>query len=281
MGGIVVITSPTSLSDDARQALVDFGPDLVIIAGGTAAISQETEQAIDDAGDWTVDRAFGTGRDATAAEVSKVLAERGIGRPLVTGSGEVVGDVNLGGKLHADSLGVDSNTKVTNLNADLLDGTDSSDFAKADHSHAAQGLPETVVDAIGPGADSTVVLTEADGTKTILSAAVSAPSMTCSSGSPQHEYLARITGQNSGAVGNATADAVVTVDSTTMTDNPTLRRVVNFEHHESYASEWVFAVGTGNHTFRLLADVTGAESGAEMHFDHASLAVQHVGSSCV
>lgn len=103
----------------------------------------------------------------------------------------------------------------------------------------------------------------------------------CSSGSPQHRYLARVTGQNDGAVGNSNADAVITVDSTSMTDNPSLRNLVNFERYEAYATEWLFNVGSGSHTFRFLANMNPSESGAKMHFHHASLVVQHVGSACV
>jgi hypothetical protein len=128
VGGIVLITSPASLSDSARQALVDFNPDIVVIAGGMAAISVAVEAQIDAAGPWSVVRKAGAGRDQTAAALASVLTDFQVGRPALSGVRQVVGDVNVGGRLHADALAVEQNSLVANLNADLLDGLHAAAF---------------------------------------------------------------------------------------------------------------------------------------------------------
>lgn len=132
LGGIVVITSPTSLGDPARDALVAFAPDLVVIAGGTAAISSDTAAAVDAAGPWSVVRKSGPTRDDTAAALASVLDDLGVDRPGLVGDGQVIGDLSVGGQVHADTLAVESDTHVANLNADLLDGLDSTDFLAND-----------------------------------------------------------------------------------------------------------------------------------------------------
>jgi hypothetical protein len=104
VGGIVVITSPTSLSDAARQTLVDFAPDTVVIAGGRGAVSDAVAAQIDAAGPWDVVRKAGAGRDQTAAALATVLTDLGVGRPALTGARQVVGDVRVGGLVHADTL---------------------------------------------------------------------------------------------------------------------------------------------------------------------------------
>jgi hypothetical protein len=139
VGGIVVITSTGSLGDPARQALVDFDPDLVVIAGGTAAISDATAAQIAAAGPWEVVRKSGPTRDDTAAAIATLLVDLGVGRPALTGDGQVIGDVRVGGQVHADTLAVAKTDHVANLNADLLDGLDSTDFL---------GVGDQAVDAV-------------------------------------------------------------------------------------------------------------------------------------
>lgn len=128
LGGVILITPTTALSAPAQSALVAFNPDRVYIAGGVAAISAETEQAIDAAGGWDVVRKAGPTRDHTAAELATILTDLGVERPAVSGTPQIIGDVHLGGTLHADRLTVQSDSHVANLNADLLDGFDSTDF---------------------------------------------------------------------------------------------------------------------------------------------------------
>jgi hypothetical protein len=129
LGAPILITSPGGLSDSARAGLEAADPDVVIIAGGTAAISAATEQQIVDVCGCTVDRYAGTGRDATARLIADALDKYGVTRTVVVGDGgQVVGDVNIGGTLAVDALEVQSTGSVANLNADRLDGRDASDF---------------------------------------------------------------------------------------------------------------------------------------------------------
>lgn len=104
LGGITVTTPSTTLSDPARQALEDFAPEVVYVAGGTAAIDATTYEQVDSAGPWEVRRLPGVDRDDTARLVAAVLSDLGVGRPLLTGDGQVVGDAYLGGTLTADEL---------------------------------------------------------------------------------------------------------------------------------------------------------------------------------
>jgi hypothetical protein len=148
LGGIVVITGSGSLSSSARDALVAFDPDLVYIAGGTAAVSGATEEQIKAAGGWEVRRVAGAGRDQTAALLAQVLGDLGVGRPLVTGAGQVLGDATLGGTLTVDRLAVADPTVVANLNAERLGGFSADDFARR---------PANVVVVAADGGDHTSV----------------------------------------------------------------------------------------------------------------------------
>ncbi len=114
LGGILLVTSPTSWSTDADAALKKFSPDVVYIAGGTAAVSQDVEDAIDAAGPWEVRRKAGANRNATAALLGDVLTDLGVGRPVLTvaGSGQVVGDVYIGGNVNIGGMGAGNVTHV-------------------------------------------------------------------------------------------------------------------------------------------------------------------------
>ena len=101
LGGIVITTPSGSLSDPAELSLTEFAPEHVYIAGGAAAISDEVAAEIDALGPWSVERLAGANRDETAYLVGKVLADRGVGRPVLTGT-QVVGDSWVGGTMHAD-----------------------------------------------------------------------------------------------------------------------------------------------------------------------------------
>jgi hypothetical protein len=147
LGGIVVITSPSALSSAARDALVAYAPDLVVIAGGSAAISPAVEAAIDAAGPWTVARKAGAGRDQTAAALATLLTDLAMGRPALSGGRQIVDDVTIGGTLSADALAVQSTGLVANLNADRLDDKHAADLASRTESAtfpAVFGLPSTV-----------------------------------------------------------------------------------------------------------------------------------------
>ena len=113
LGGIAVLTPPSRLGDAARDALVAFDPDLVVIAGGQAAVSADAQAQIAAAGDWDVVRKAGPGRDETAAELATLLTDLGAGRPAILGDGQVVGDLHVGGLVHADDLAVESRMVFT------------------------------------------------------------------------------------------------------------------------------------------------------------------------
>lgn len=131
LGAPVVITSPTALSDSARAAIEDAAPDVVIIAGGEGAISAEVESAVVAVCACTIDRYAGATRDATARLLAAALENYGVQRPVVVGDGgQVVGDVTVGGTLSVDDLQVQQTGRVTNLNADRLDGRQASDFVE-------------------------------------------------------------------------------------------------------------------------------------------------------
>lgn len=129
---IFVAATDPPLNEFAAQGLTDFAPDLVIIAGGPAAISPAVEDEVEAACGCTAQRAAGAGRDETAKEIADLIDEFGFGRPLLTstGSGQVVGDAFLGGKLTVDALDVEKP-----FDADTLGGKSATEFAAADHDH--------------------------------------------------------------------------------------------------------------------------------------------------
>ncbi len=105
VGGVIAITAPGALSVPAATVLTEFDPDLVIIAGGVGAVSQQVEDDVDALGEWDVERAAGNTRDETAREVARIIDRHGLARPamLSTASGQNVGDLYLGGHLEAES----------------------------------------------------------------------------------------------------------------------------------------------------------------------------------
>ena len=77
-GGIVVLTVPAELTQPAADALKAFAPDVVILAGGTAALSEQVRAQVTALGSWEVRRVSGTDRYLTAAALATVLAEYGL-----------------------------------------------------------------------------------------------------------------------------------------------------------------------------------------------------------
>lgn len=128
LGAPVIITSPTALSDTARLAIVAADPEVILVAGGPVAISEEVAAQAAAACDptCTIDRRGGEDRDATAALLAQVTQDYDVGGPVVTGDKQVVGDVHLGGTLHADDITVQSGQRVQRLNADRVDGVHAS-----------------------------------------------------------------------------------------------------------------------------------------------------------
>jgi hypothetical protein len=126
VGGVVLLTAPTELQEDTRQALLDRDPELVVLAGGTAAVSAEVFEAIQSLlPDADVVRKSGASRFVTAAELATLLDDLGIAGPVVAGA-QREGDVWIGGTLTATDLVVPGG-----LDADTLGGKSADQFAAA------------------------------------------------------------------------------------------------------------------------------------------------------
>lgn len=75
-GGPVLVTSPSALSGQARQGLIDYDPDLVILAGGTGALSAAVEAQVATAVPGaTVRRVAGADRTQTARRFAELIGE--------------------------------------------------------------------------------------------------------------------------------------------------------------------------------------------------------------
>jgi hypothetical protein len=77
-GGIVVLTVPAELTQPAADALKAFAPDVVILAGGTAALSEQVRAQVAALGSWEVRRVSGADRYLTAGALATVLADYGL-----------------------------------------------------------------------------------------------------------------------------------------------------------------------------------------------------------
>jgi hypothetical protein len=75
-GGPVLLTSPTTLSAQARDGLIDYDPDLVILAGGTGALSAAVEAQVAVAVPGaTIRRVAGADRTQTARRFAELIGE--------------------------------------------------------------------------------------------------------------------------------------------------------------------------------------------------------------
>lgn len=99
LGAPVYLTFTDSLDDQARQGLVDTAPDVVVLAGGPAALSQQVEdQIVALLPGSLVRRVGGAGRTETARLLNELPGELGIVRPVLAGA-TVAGDVGIDGTL--------------------------------------------------------------------------------------------------------------------------------------------------------------------------------------
>jgi len=106
LGGPVLLTGSTSLDAQAADGLVAANPEVVVLAGGTAALSDTVQtQVAELLPDAEVRRVAGAGRTETARLLGSLPAELGIGRPVLTGA-TVVGDVGIDGSLTVDGVDV-------------------------------------------------------------------------------------------------------------------------------------------------------------------------------
>jgi hypothetical protein len=84
LGAPVLLTPPTRLAGDTAQALTALNPDLVIVAGGTAAISDGVVAEVGALLPGSmIRRVSGPDRIATAARMGALAAELPYGRPVL------------------------------------------------------------------------------------------------------------------------------------------------------------------------------------------------------
>jgi hypothetical protein len=75
LGGVVLLSATDALSAEAADGLRAYDPDVVILAGGTAALAPAVEQAVRDLG-YAVERVAGGSRLETAQRVAAILGQR-------------------------------------------------------------------------------------------------------------------------------------------------------------------------------------------------------------
>jgi hypothetical protein len=109
IGGIVVLTTNAGgLHSAAARSLQAFAPDLVVIAGDVEAVPAQAETDIQGLG-FATRRAAGATRYETAEALGALIDDLGLGRPVITSPDpgnpqQIVGDVNVGGHLVADTV---------------------------------------------------------------------------------------------------------------------------------------------------------------------------------
>ena len=74
LGGVVLLTDRAALSPEAAGGLTSFDPDLVVLAGGAAALSPEVEAAVTELG-FATQRVAGDSRLSTAGAIAAFLAD--------------------------------------------------------------------------------------------------------------------------------------------------------------------------------------------------------------
>ncbi len=124
LGAPVFLSFPDELHPDARAALIDHAPDVVVLAGGEAALSstvfEQVQSAVPGA---RLIRKAGATRTATAVALAELPAELGFGRPMLTGA-TITGDLDLDGGLTVGGTDVMAaiaalEARVTTLETDL------------------------------------------------------------------------------------------------------------------------------------------------------------------
>lgn len=142
LGAPVFTTPGTSLATDTAAALVDYAPEMVVIAGGSGAVSDDVEAAIEDATglpDDMVVRAAGGNRYATAAAVAGLFDQLGVDPAFLPLDGKAATAA------FADEAGSADD-------ADLLDGLDSTAFLQVgDDVDAATLEGFTAAELMGEG----------------------------------------------------------------------------------------------------------------------------------
>lgn len=121
LGAPVYLTFPANLDEQAAQGLSATDPDVVVLAGGTAALSdtvkEQIEQLLPDA---TIVRKAGFGRTETARLVNELTVELGIYRPVLAGA-TVAGDVGIDGTLTVAGTDVAAALQALSARVDALE----------------------------------------------------------------------------------------------------------------------------------------------------------------
>lgn len=169
LGASVLLTAPDRLSPPAAAVLEAQRPDLVVLVGGTAALSEAVEADVVALG-LVVRRVAAGERTATAAEVAAFAEELGAGRPVVTG--RPVTDAVVPGLNAARLEGYSAEDLMDAVGvvpgAPRLDPDESETdvFVHADHGSAAangQALLAAIAGITGAGPDRPFVVRLAPG----------------------------------------------------------------------------------------------------------------------
>ncbi len=159
LGAPVYLTSSDTLGEQARQGLVDTAPDVVVLAGGTAALSEQVEDQIGELLPNAQLRRFaGTDRTETARLVNQLPGQLGIDRPVLAGA-TVTGDVGIDGQLTV--AGTDIGAALQQLTG-RLDSLESALTA----ANSRIGALESQVDGLQTTLDG-VTRTSVDGRDTL------------------------------------------------------------------------------------------------------------------
>lgn len=165
--GAPVFTTPTaSLADDTRQGLQAYAPELVVITGGSAAVSEDVRFAILDATGLPPDkvvRAAGENRYGTARAIANLFDTLGVNPAFLSIDGKAADADRLDGLdskqfLRAGGKAADS---------DRLDGLNSTQFLRANTvttSHGGGGWTPVHGDEPSVERRPTRVITQGFGT---------------------------------------------------------------------------------------------------------------------
>ena len=303
LGGVVLLTPTSALAAEARAALVSLAPDVVVLAGGTAALSSDVEDVVT-AIPLAVRRISGAGRVQTAAALAALPAELGAGRPVLTGT-QVVGDASLGGILAVDALTVQDTGRVAGLNADRLDDLDSTDFLRstdiadvlrpadvADVLRQSDVRSLTATNLVEASTPSTFIGFGQPIVEVVEAAVVTADE--CGGGATRHRYLveATTTAQFEPPVNTdfVTLQGLVGIDLGT-TIPATADEGLTLATLQAHASgvdqaamafrRVVDAVPPGDHTATLLMETVDSESSYSARAVHAVLTATDLGYDCV
>lgn len=123
LGAPVYLTGRDGLGDQARQGLQATDPQVVVLAGGTAALSQAVEDEVRAALPGAqLRRMSGQERTETARLVSDLTGELGVERPVLAGA-TVAGDVGIDGSLTLDGTDVGAALAALTARVDALEAT--------------------------------------------------------------------------------------------------------------------------------------------------------------